>query len=126
MLVYVCSPCHAYAARSLETNLAEARAYCRQVVLLGHFPLAPHMILTQFLDDDLESERQLGLSLGLDVLEKCDVVWVFGDHISHGMRGEIRAALAAGTPIAWFPEGKAWVGKVGLLPELKRRVEANA
>lgn len=130
-LVYVCSPLRGYVrdgvTHTMDDNIAAAEEYCRQVAILGRFPLAPHLLLTRFLNDEIESERQLGLSLGLDVLEKCDAVWVFGTYLSSGMRGEIRRALDLGIPLSWWQEGNPWAGNVNRaveLPAALKRAEA--
>lgn len=54
-VVYVCSP---YAG-DVEENIRKACAYCRYTVDQGCIPLAPHLYLPQFLDE--ESERELAL-----------------------------------------------------------------
>lgn len=121
MLVYVCSPLRAYTDpetnldHTFKGNLNRARQYSHQVARLGHFPLAPHLLLTQFLDDDIPEERDLGMTLGLNILTQTDQLWVFGAYLSAGMRNEIRLALEEQLPIQWFQDGIAKV-----LPEQER------
>ena len=46
--VYICSPLRG----DYDANIAAARTYCREAVEAGHLPVAPHIYLTQFLDDN--------------------------------------------------------------------------
>ena len=87
-IVYICSP---YAG-DVETNVQKARRYCRFAVDKGYIPIAPHLLFTQFLNDDNPKERQLGIFFGNAVMSKCSEVWVFGEHISNGMEAEIKRA----------------------------------
>lgn len=93
--VYVCSPYRG----DVERNVAKAHGYCRFAVTQGVIPLAPHIYFTQFLDDDIPEERLAGLRIGLNILERCDELWVFGTRISKGMKAEIRAAEQLGIPV---------------------------
>ena len=87
-MVYICSPF----AGDVETNIDNARRYSRFAVEQGYLPITPHLLYPQFLDDDSQHERDIGLFFGLILLDKCSEVWVFGDYISEGMKAEIRRA----------------------------------
>ena len=95
-LVYICSPCRG----DYEKNLANARRYCRQVMELmpDAIPVAPHLYFTQFLDDTVEDERDRGLSAGIDLLDMCDEIILFGEP-SEGMSREIQYAKEHAIPI---------------------------
>ena len=80
--VYICSPLRG----DYDANIAAARTYCREAVEAGHLPVAPHIYLTQFLDDNKPEERSLGLALGRQLLEDCDELWVYGEP-SEGIGG---------------------------------------
>lgn len=41
-------------------------------------------IFTQYLDDNKPEERKKGMQMGLDLLDHCDELWVFGNNISEG------------------------------------------
>jgi len=92
--VFICSPFRGDVAR----NRAIARAACRQVVLAGDAPFAPHLLYPDFLDDDAAAERSLGIGAGLAWLAVADEVLVVGDP-TEGMRAEIAAAETPGLPI---------------------------
>lgn len=93
--VYVCSPYRG----DVENNIRRAKEAARLIALKGYFPVVPHIYLTQFLDDSKEDERNLGLSLGIDLLENCVALCQVGDHISSGMSAEIERAKQLNIPI---------------------------
>jgi len=97
-LVYICSPF----SGDIEINIQNARRYSRFAVDRGYLPITPHLLYPQFLDDNNQRERNLGLFFGLVLLDKCTEVWVFGDHISTGMRTEIERAESKGRAIKYF------------------------
>lgn len=99
MIIFVCSPLRASQDRTLEDNLKAAHGYCQAILNLGHFPLAPHVILTHYLDDTDPKQRRLGQDLAKQLLEVCDELWVCGPHVSSGMFEEIQLALSLGVPI---------------------------
>ena len=87
-LVYICSP---YTGE-IEYNVSRARGYCRLAVCKGCIPIAPHLHYPQFLDDDDQEQRKLGLFFALVLLSKCDEMWIFGHSNSEGMVREMEAA----------------------------------
>lgn len=96
--VYICSPCRG----DYEQNLQFARAYCRTVMTFfpDVIPIAPHIYFTQFLDDEKQNERALGMEAGFALLDICDEIWVFGlDNPSEGMQAEIDYAHKNGIPL---------------------------
>ncbi|MEY8762497.1 MULTISPECIES: DUF7768 domain-containing protein [Clostridium] len=97
-LVYICSPLRG----DVEKNKERANNYCHFAVKEGVLPLAPHTIFTQLLDDDIEEERKKGMNLGLELLKHCDELWVFGNMISDGMKGEIKIAEKLEMPVIRF------------------------
>ena len=106
-IVYICSP---YAG-DVETNVQKARRYCRFAVDKGYIPIAPHLLFTQFLNDDSPKERQLGIFFGNVVMSKCSEVWVFGEHISNGMEAEIKRAKWKNYRLRYFNEDSEEVMK---------------
>ena len=99
-LVYICSP---YAG-AIERNTQNARRYCRFAVDRKAIPVAPHLFLPQFMNDNDKSERELALFMARIFLTKCNSVWVFGRRITNGMAGEIHKAKCRGLPIRYFEE----------------------
>ena len=99
-LVYIASP---YAG-DLENNIAFAKAACRYAVKQGCAPVAAHLLYPQLLDDSIPEERELGIRMGLRVLEACDELWICGERLSQGMQAEYRKAKALGMPVQYFSE----------------------
>ena len=95
--VYICSPYRG----DTKKNIAAAVEYCRYAIDKGVIPIAPHIYFTQFLNDDIPEQREFGLQIGLEAMEECSEVWVFGDYISEGMKQEIEAATAAGQKVVF-------------------------
>lgn len=85
-IVYVCSKYRG----DVETNLDNARMYSRYAMQQGYIPIAPHLLLPQFVNE--ETERDLALFMGRVLMSRCSEVWVFGDEYSEGMREEIAYA----------------------------------
>lgn len=92
--IYICSPYRG----DVEKNVSNALKYCREVVKAGAMPICPHIYFTQFLNDDLGNEREIGLDLATILLTKCDELWQFGTP-SSGMKSEIAVAQHIGIPI---------------------------
>lgn len=96
--VYIASPYRG----DVKTNTENAKRYSLFAVMQGKVPFCPHIYFTQFLDDNVEVERKIGLNLALHMLRRCREVWVFGDTVSEGMRNEIRIAKKRRIPVRYF------------------------
>ena len=91
--IYVCSPLRG----DIEQNIENAKLYCTYIVReFGYIPVAPHIYFTQFLDDNIDSEREFGIRAGLSLLPNCDELWYFGRNITEGMTEEIDLAMKLG------------------------------
>lgn len=100
-LIYICSPCRGNDG-NYEHNIEMAQYYCRTVMHMfpNLLPIAPHVYFTQFLDDSDPCERRMGMVAGMELLEQCSEVWVFGmENPSAGMKKEIAKANELGIPI---------------------------
>ncbi|HHW91071.1 MAG TPA: DUF3310 domain-containing protein [Firmicutes bacterium] len=97
-VIYVCSPFRG----EVEQNIKRAIGYCRYIYSQGGIPLAPHIIFTTFLDDEIAEERKTGMEMGLELLSKCDELWAFGDRLSEGMEKEIAEAERLGLRVKRF------------------------
>lgn len=94
--VYICSPCRG----DYENNIQRAKEYSRAAAMKGCVPIAPHVYLTQFMDDNVPGERELALRMGRELVLMCAELWAFGlDHPSAGMAAEIEVAKQAGIPV---------------------------
>lgn len=94
-MIYICSPVKGDA----ENNIAKAREYCKEVLNIGHIPIAPQVAFSGMLNDDIPQEREKALSIGLEFVKQCNELWIFGDRISKGMEGEIKLAKEIGVPV---------------------------
>ena len=67
--IYVCSPLRG----DIKNNIEMAKLYCTYIVReFGYIPVAPHIYFTQFLDDNIDSEREFGIRAGLSV--QCSMI----------------------------------------------------
>lgn len=98
-LIYICSQF----SGDIEGNTVKARKYSRFAVDSGVVPIAPHILLPQFMRED--TERELALYMDMVFLSKCQEVWVFGTFISSGMAAEIAKAEQLNMKVRFFTEG---------------------
>lgn len=97
-LVFICSPLRG----DYIENQKRAKGYCREAIMAGYIPIAPHVYFTQFLDDTVESERILGIDCGIALLDKCSEIWIYTERgISDGMKTEIEHAKQKGIKLVW-------------------------
>ena len=74
------------------------------MAISSRIPCAPHIYCTQFLNDDIPEEREMGIHIGNKILQSwCDELWVFGvrsiQDASAGMREEIAIARENSIPV---------------------------
>lgn len=91
-------------AGDMEKNMEKAKDYCAYAASCGVIPLAPHTIFTQYLNDAVPEQREQGLRMGHELLERCDELWVMGDTISQGMKDEIGLATFLQLPILYVSD----------------------
>ena len=96
-LGYICSPLRG----EIEENIKKAHKYCEYAAGCDVIPLAPHTIFTAYLDDTIKEQREQGLKMGLELLKRCDEIWVCGDEVSQGMQGEIDLATKLNIPTVY-------------------------
>lgn len=92
--IFICSPYRG----NIEENIKKAKQHAELVAVLGKLPIAPHLYFTQFLDDNNEKERQIGINLGIELLKMCDLMYVYGEP-TDGMKQEIKVAEELGIEI---------------------------
>ena len=97
-LVYICSPF----SGDIAGTIKKAKQYSRYAVNQGAIPIAPHLLLPQFMSE--ETERDLALFMGIAILSKCAELWVFGDVHSKGMGNEIAYAERKNMTIRYFTD----------------------
>lgn len=92
--VYVCSPLK----DDVWGNIERAKKYAKYVFECDAIPVVSHFYAL-VLNDEIKSQRELGMKAGLDLLFFCNELWIFGETISDGMEKEIRIAEALGLKI---------------------------
>ena len=65
-------------------------------------PLSAHELFRWHLQEDDPEQRQLGLELGLNLLHRCDELWVFGLKVDDDMAREIAEAESIDIPVRYF------------------------
>lgn len=94
---------------NIELNEYLLKGAMRLTLDNGHLPVAPHMMYTQILDEEVEEERNMGLQLGIELLNKCHEMFVFCQRIgklliiSEGMKMEIKECVAKNIPMTFIP-----------------------
>lgn len=96
-IVYICSP---YSG-DVTGNTEKAKRYSRYAVDQGAIPIAPHLLLPQFMDE--ETERDLAMFMDIAILSHCKELWVFGEPTA-GMQMEIAYAKRRQMTIKYFKE----------------------
>lgn len=91
-------------AGDVERNTAYARAALRDCLRRGEAPFASHLLYTQpgVLDDDVPSERDLGIRAGFEFRVRADRTVVYADlGISAGMHAGIKHSKDLLIPIEY-------------------------
>lgn len=101
-IVYICSPYFG----DIERNTEMARRYSRYAVDQGAIPIAPHLLLPQYMT---EVERDLALFMDIAILSRCAELWVCGDRITEGMKNEISYAKSKRMAVKYITEEKLYV-----------------
>jgi hypothetical protein len=94
-VVFICHPMRG----NVKDNTERVREICKLACHMGIVPFAPHLCFASFLKDQVPNERSLALAFDLEMLRRCDEVWVFGTDLTEGMRGEVQFAQWMGIPI---------------------------
>ncbi|WP_052755462.1 hypothetical protein [Candidatus Nitrosotenuis cloacae] len=104
-IIFICHPWRGNGKSHKDANYPElTKKICAYLAKnTNDIPLSTGLYLNQFLDDDIEDERNLGIKLGRELMEKCDEVYSYEMHdISQGMKGDLEFAEYLGKPIKRF------------------------
>lgn len=89
-------------AGNVERNTEYAKAAMLDCLGRGESPLASHLLLTQVLNDDVPTQRQLGIDAGLAWGAAAHATVVYTDlGVSHGMAQGIGDARHHGRPVEY-------------------------
>jgi hypothetical protein len=97
-------------AGDVDTNVRYARACMRDSLIRGEYPFVMHLLYTQegILDDDIPTERTLGIEAGLAWGKQASKTVVYTDlGITPGMEEGIQRAREAGREIE-YRELESW------------------
>jgi hypothetical protein len=68
----------------------------------GAYPITAYEALHNYLDSETPDDLQLTLDLGLNLLRRCDELWVFGGPVDDDMVRQIAEASRLGKPARYF------------------------
>mgnify|MGYP001608151165 FL=1 len=104
-LIFVAHP----VGNDLEGNKKKVIEICDMLFRQGVIPVAPYLVALQILNDKIPGERKLGIEANHACIARrfVDEVWLFGDRISDGMKGEILLAHEVGIPVIPMTEATA-------------------
>ncbi len=105
-LIYICSPLRGFKSSTMRDNINYVKEICNILIYKGYTPFAPHLYFTQFLDDRVPEERDMGIFHGKNMIKVCQEVWVFpkAGVISQGMKDEIQHAKDLNKKILYFKD----------------------
>lgn len=87
-------------AGDVERNMAYLKRAMLDSLARGEAPYASHALYTQFLDDTVPEERELGMKAGFAWGELASKVVVYGDYgVSRGMQAGIDRAIKRNIPL---------------------------
>ena len=91
----------------IEGNVKKVLEICAQVHRMGIIPVVPYLVSLQYLDDGVAADRELGMEANHECFYRhyIDELWLFGDHISNGMKQEVLLAREMGIPVIPKTEG---------------------
>ena len=94
-------------AGDIEENMKKVLAICEQIHTKEIIPVAPYLVSLQYLNDEVVEDRQLGIDANHECFRRryVDELWLFGDRISEGMKGEILLAREMNIPVVPKTEG---------------------
>jgi len=81
------------------TNTEKARKYSRIAYEHGYTPIAPHLLLPQFMDDNVPAERIDMQKISEVLIRKSYIMFVCGDVITDDMKSEMMYARKVGLTV---------------------------
>jgi len=95
-LIYMSAPVRPLEGETLESNLARGRRWYKflQLTAGDHAVfLAPWILSCELFDDDSPEQRKAGMARQMEIIARCDEVWLVGGRVSSGMAAEKEAVL---------------------------------
>ena len=94
-LVYVCAPLRG----DMEANIEFARQKAAELFQHGYIPICPHLMFPPVADVNNPLQDELARKMGLQLVDICNQVNVYGPEWTDGMWAEIHQAEKAGIPV---------------------------
>lgn len=101
----------------VKGNMKKVLKICAEMHTREIIPIAPYLVALQYLKDEVVEERKLGIAANHEHFYRgfVDEIWLYGDHISKGMIGEIKLARERNIPVIAKTKGTAYdLKKLGL------------
>lgn len=92
-MAFISSPYKYTTEQELKLNVSIARAMCYYAMMQGYAPFASHLLYTQFLNEDIIEERNLGINLGREFLLYSEIMYHY--EVSEHSEGATRDILLA-------------------------------
>jgi hypothetical protein len=94
-------------AGNIEENVKKVLKICSEIHSKDIIPVAPYLVSLQYLNDEVVEDRELGMEANHECFHRryVDELWLYGDHISAGMKQEVLLAKEMGIPIIPKTEG---------------------
>jgi len=92
-------------AGDVEGNIKKVIDICRDIHInqRGVIPFAPYLMFFNYLDDNISSQRKLGMEGDKELMSRAaDRIRVYGPEISSGMKGEVLYMRSLERPILLF------------------------
>lgn len=95
-IAFISSPYKSDNDLNIIHNVKIARAMCKLAIDQGYAPFASHLIYTQFLDESVPEQREMGIEYGREFLEYADIIYIYkgeGSKESEGMKGDLESSM---------------------------------
>ncbi len=87
---------------NIDHNLTIVELWAKLAIKKELCPVAPYFLTLKVLSDQNLSDRDEGIQLGLEVLLRCDLLWVCGGKVTSGMAREIAFARKNGIRVVYM------------------------
>jgi len=95
--------CHPWAGKNLQQNTENTKRICAHLAMNDLVPFSPALLYNLFLNDDIMEQRIKGINCGLNLLRKCDAIYIYKQHgMSEGMKAEEGEAIKQNMEIQVF------------------------
>ena len=94
-VVYLCAPLHG----DVKANMEFARQKANEELAAGNIPVCPHFLMPPSVKINQPKQVQAAQEMGMQMLESCREIHVFGEEWTDRMWAEINRATQLGIPV---------------------------